>query len=124
MSLYTDRGSYDFRTTRGAQAQRYAGSEAGGMAMRICAPVLSTAGPELPPTNRQPPALSLKHCRPQAERLRRDAADPKLHALDLDLDEDRIRPVCFGGKVDVIGGLPTAARLGLGPRAARLCQST
>ncbi len=30
MSLYTDRGSHDFRTTRGAQAQRYAGSEAGG----------------------------------------------------------------------------------------------
>ena len=57
--------------------------------------------------------VALEHRGAQAERLRRDAADPKLHALNLDLDEDRTPAVCFGRKVDVISGLPTAAGLEL-----------
>src|SRR5580693_3523862 len=62
----------------------------------------------------QTPALgvALKHRRAQAERLRRDAADPEFHALDFDLDKNRIRAIRFAGKVDVISRLPTVACFG------------
>ena len=50
----------------------------------------------------------------QSERLWRDAANPKLHALGLDLNEGGIRSVLLARKIHIIGGLPAPAYL---PRA-------
>jgi hypothetical protein len=47
----------------------------------------------------------------QSERLLRDTADPKLHALDVNLNESRVRPVSRGGKIGVEGVLPKPADL-------------
>src|ERR1700681_4728853 len=54
----------------------------------------------------------LKFCRQQSERLGRDTADPKLHALEFDLDESCVRPVSLGVKIGVVGVLPELADLG------------
>src|SRR5215216_5326157 len=53
----------------------------------------------------------LKFCRQQSEWLWRDTADPKLHALDVNLNESRVRPVSRGGKIGVEGVLPKPADL-------------
>ena len=53
----------------------------------------------------------LKFCRPQSEWLGRDTSDPKLHALDVDLNESCVRPVSRGGKIGVEGVLPKPADL-------------
>ena len=47
----------------------------------------------------------------QSERLRRDAANPKLHALGLDLNEGGIRSVLLARKIHIIGGPPAVAYL-------------
>jgi hypothetical protein len=53
----------------------------------------------------------LKFCRQQSEWLWRDTPDPKLHALDVNLNESRVRPVSRGGKIGVEGVLPKPADL-------------
>src|SRR5215469_13540711 len=55
--------------------------------------------------------VSLEDCRMQSERLRRDAANPKLHALGLDLNEGGVRSVLLARKIHIIGGLPAPAYL-------------
>jgi hypothetical protein len=55
--------------------------------------------------------IPLKFCRQQSEWLWRDTADLKLHALDVNLNESRVRPVSRGGKIDVEGVLPKPADL-------------
>src|SRR5215472_13991911 len=47
----------------------------------------------------------------QSERLWRDAANPKLHALGLDLNEGGVRSVLLARKIHIIGGLPAPAYL-------------
>jgi len=47
----------------------------------------------------------------QSERLWRDAANPKLHALALDLNEGGVRSVLLARKIHIIGGLPAPAYL-------------
>ena len=59
--------------------------------------------------NARPFFTTLKFCRPQSEWLGRDTADPKLHALDVNLNESRVRPVSRGGKIGVEGVLPQPA---------------
>src|SRR3982074_3426148 len=56
-----------------------------------------------------------EHCRTQSERLRRDTANPQLHAFDVDLNESCVRAVRLVGKIGVVGVLPKPAHLGSGP---------
>src|SRR5882724_206263 len=55
-----------------------------------------------------------EHCRTQSERLRRDTANPQLHAFDVDLNESCVRAICLVGKIGVEGVLPKPADLGSG----------
>src|SRR5215469_8348224 len=55
--------------------------------------------------------VSLEDCRMQSERLWRDAANPKLHALGLDLNEGGVRSVLLARKIHIIGGLPAPVYL-------------
>ena len=53
------------------------------------------------------PGGAFEYRRAQSERLRRDAADPKVDARNGNGDENGIRTVCRAGKVGVIGVDPT-----------------
>src|SRR6266478_5746009 len=55
-----------------------------------------------------------EHCRTQSERLRRDTANPQLHAFDVDLNESCVRAVRLVGKIGAVGVLPKPADLGSG----------
>jgi hypothetical protein len=57
------------------------------------------------------PGVPLEDRRIQSERLRREAANPKLHALGVDLNESGVRSVLLARKIDVIGVLPAPAYL-------------
>src|SRR5271169_3868160 len=59
------------------------------------------------------PGIALEYRRTHSVRLRRDPANPKLHAFNVDLDEDGVRAVLFVGEVGAIGVFPTLADLGL-----------
>src|SRR5271170_2100939 len=61
------------------------------------------------------PGITLEYRRTHSHsvRLRRDPANPKLHAFNVDLDEDGVGAILFGGKVGAIGVFPTLADLGL-----------
>src|SRR5215472_8243649 len=56
--------------------------------------------------------VALEHGRMQSKRFWREAADPKLYALNLDLNEDCVYSVRLGRKIGVIGALPALADLG------------
>src|SRR5271154_1627563 len=94
------------------------GLDTGGEERRLSAvtvfavPPGATAVAPIPSSRGHPPAaaaLPLQHRRAQSKRLRRDAANPKLHALDVDLDEDRVGAVGLAREIDVIGVLPSPA---------------
>src|ERR1700758_4713945 len=56
--------------------------------------------------------VPLEYRRTQSKRIRRDPANPKLHALHVDIDENGTCSILAGNE-GVIGVLPTLADLGL-----------
>ena len=69
------------------------------------------------------PGVAFKYRRTQSERLRRDAADPKVDARNGNGDENGIRPIRRAGKVGVIGVDPTPPGPQTRSRAAWPCRS-
>src|SRR5450755_3814080 len=52
-----------------------------------------------------------ERCRMQTERLRREAANPELHAVDVNLNKSCVRPVPLAGKICAVGLVPKLAHL-------------
>src|SRR5713226_1080497 len=71
-------------------------------------PGIAVSGSQMPGATGVP----LEHGRAQSERLLRDATNPEIHALDVNLNENCARSLRLSGKIGGVGVLPEPTDLG------------